>query len=358
MSARHFDNMENAELRAKIDKARLLLPLPSLMRRLRYHEKHIGKEALCPFHADTHPSFSVFQKKDGIWWHRCFLGCSQGDEIAFLVKHFNISRREAIKRYLDAAGFPASRAPKSREYLKSPDSPESRKSPECPESPCVSVSPVSEGQGLDKELEKELKALAARNACTRAQDAGERKRFKLARDVSGVEKKIGRKLTLPELKRACDEWECASVPFLGFGDDDHFTVFLAELTKVRVPTGEDDTLNKALENVSNLSDSALPEILGYADAPKPIRKLAALHREISRLCGSNIYFLSYRDAAKVCKGLSHQSAYTITLALVRVGAIEIVRKGKAGLKSRKAAEFRYLLPETENAEEDDDEIPV
>jgi hypothetical protein len=33
--------------------------------------------------------------------------------------------------------------------------------------------------------------------------------------------------------------------------------------------------------------------------------------------------------------------------------IEIVRKGKAGLNSRKAAEFRYLLPETESSEEED-----
>jgi CHC2 zinc finger len=361
--SRHFDSTESAELRAKIDKARPLLPLPSLMRRLRYDEKHIGKEALCPFHRDTHPSFSVFQKKDGTWWHRCFVGCSQGDEISFLVKHFNISRREAIKRYLDMAGFPASRPPKSHEYPKSPNSPESRKCPESlsicvSESPCVSVSPVSEGQGLDKELEKELNALAARNACTRAEDKAERKRFKLARDVSGVEKKIGRKLTMTELKRTCDEWECVSVPFLGFGDDDHFTMFLAELTKVRVPTGEGDTINKALEDVSKLSDSDLPDIPGYADAPKPWRKLAALHREISRLCGSNIYFLSYRDAAKACKELDHQSAYTITLALARVGVIEIVSKGKAGLNSRRAAEFRYLLPEPESAEEDDDEIPV
>jgi CHC2 zinc finger len=78
MSRRHFDSTENAELRAKIDKARPLLPLPSVMRRLRYDEKHIGKEALCPFHSDTHPSFSVFEKRDGTWWHRCFGGCSQG----------------------------------------------------------------------------------------------------------------------------------------------------------------------------------------------------------------------------------------------------------------------------------------
>jgi hypothetical protein len=338
--SRHFDSTEKAELWAKIDEARTLLPLPSVMRRLRYDEKHIGKEALCPFHPDTHPSFSVFQKKDGTWWHRCFVGCSQGDEIAFLVKHFNISRREAIKRYLEMAGFPA-KAPKSREYPAFPKSPESL-SICVSESPCVSVSPVSEGQCLDKELEKELKALATRNACRRAEDSGERKRFKLARDVAGIEKKIGSKLPMAELRRTCDEWERASVPFLGFGDDDHFTMFLAELEKVRWPTGEGDTVNKAVENVSKLSDSALPEIPGYADAPKPVRKLAALHRELSRLCGGKIYFLSYRDAAKVCNELTHQSAHTITLALVRAGVIGIVRKGKAGLNQRKAAEFRWL----------------
>jgi len=35
---------------------------------------------------------------------------------------------------------------------------------------------MSEGQGLDKEPEKELTALAAPNACTRAEDKAERKR--------------------------------------------------------------------------------------------------------------------------------------------------------------------------------------
>jgi hypothetical protein len=320
--------------------------LPGLLKRLGYGEQ-AKKSARCIWHDDQHPSFSVFKGADGFWHYKCFVCDQRGrDEITFLVKHFGISRKEAIKRYLDEAGFPASRPPKSREYLK------------FPESPCVSVFPVSNGQCLGEELEKELKELATRNACTRTEDAAERKRFKLARDVSGVEKKIGRKLTMAELRQTCDEWERASVPFLGFGDDDHFAMFLAELTKVRVPTGEGDTINKALENVSKLPDSDLPDIPGYADAPKPLRKLAALHREISRLCGSNIYFLSYRDAAKACEELDHQSAHTITLAIARVGVIEIVSKGKADPKSRKAAEFRYLLPEPESAEEDDDEIPV
>jgi hypothetical protein len=169
----------------------------------------------------------------------------------------------------------------------------------------------------------------------------------LMRDVAGVEKKIGRKLTIAELKRTCDEWERISAPFLHAGDD-HFTLFLAELTKVRVPRGEGDTVRKALENVSKVLDPDLPEIPGYADAPRPMRRLAALHREMSRFCGSNIYFLSYRDAANVCNELTHQSAHTITLALVRVGVIEIVRKGKAGLNSKEAAEFRYLLSQSGN----------
>src|SRR5262249_785437 len=104
-------------------------------------------------HPDEHKSFSVFQSKNGKGWQwKCFAGCENGDEIASLVKHFNISRREAIKRYLNLAGFPPCRPPKSREY------PKSHVSPECPVFP---VYPVSEGQAVDGELERRLKALAA-----------------------------------------------------------------------------------------------------------------------------------------------------------------------------------------------------
>jgi hypothetical protein len=217
------------------------------------------------------------------------------------------------------------------------------------------VVPVSNGQCFDKGLEKELKALAARNACTRAEDKAERKRFKLARDVRAIEKNIRRELTPVELRQTCDEWERASVPFLGFGDDDHFGMFLAELTKVRVPTGEGDTLNKALEAVAKFSADELPMIPGKLDVPESWRRIAALHREIWRLCGGKTYFLSYRDSAKICEGMSHQEAHTITFALARLGVIEIVRKGKAGLNGGKAAEFRYLLSRNESVAEDDDD---
>jgi hypothetical protein len=63
MSRRHVDTTENAELRAKIDEARPQLPLPKLMRQLNYDKKHIRTSAVCSFHKDEHPSFSVFQAR-------------------------------------------------------------------------------------------------------------------------------------------------------------------------------------------------------------------------------------------------------------------------------------------------------
>jgi hypothetical protein len=248
--------------------------------------------------------------------------------------------------------------PKSPEYPKYPKSPEFPKSLECPCVSCVSVSPMSEGQGLDKELEKELKGLATRNACTSAEDIPKKKRFKLARDLAAVQKRIGRDLALAEIKRTCDRWQGASTPLLGWDDDrHHFTKLLAELPKVRVPTGEGDTLNKALEAVSKLSLHQLPEIRGCAVAPESWRRIAALHRELSRLGANGKYFLSYRDAAKVYAGLSHQQAYDITTgALVRAGVIRIDNKGRAGLNGSKAAEFRYLLPQNANGAAEEVEL--
>ena len=130
--------------------------------------------------------------------------------------------------------------------------------------------------------------------------------------------------------------------------------FLAQLQKVRVPTG-DGTIADALQHVSKLTEPELPVIPGYGNGSRP-RKIAALHRELSRRSTKKdkVYFLSYRDAAKVCDGLSHQEAHTITLALASVGVIEIVGKGKPGLNSGKASEFRYLLSQSENGAQDDD----
>src|SRR5262249_48508521 len=194
MSPRRFDATENADLRAKIDEAKRRLPLPELMSQLGFGE-YAKKSARCLWHDDQHPSFSVFKGDDGFWHYKCFVcDSSGGDEIDFLVKDCNVLRRGAIRRYLDMAGL-ANQAHtevhgrrKSREYPEFPQSPETRKchaSPECP---------VSNGQALDAKRQRFLESLALSNACARAGDNADRKRFKLARDVRAIEKAIGRQL--------------------------------------------------------------------------------------------------------------------------------------------------------------------
>jgi hypothetical protein len=114
-----------------------------------------------------------------------------------------------------------------------------------------------------------------------------------------------------------------------------------------VPTGERDTLNKALEAVAKLSPDELPVIPGIPEPSESWRKIAALHRELSRLAGSKTYFLSCRDTAKASPGLSYQQACDINRALERLGVIKIVRAGDSR-PGGKASQFRYLLSQTED----------
>jgi hypothetical protein len=211
------------------------------------------------------------------------------------------------------------------------------------------VYPVSNGQGLaENQLNRELKGLAARCAC-RASDVAERRRFELARGVRALEKQRGRKLTTGEQMLTFNAWYRASGWYLDPKTrDDHLASYLAELGKVRVPTGEGDTLKKALEHVSKLSVSELPVIPDYAEAQERWRRIAALHRELSRRSTNKnkTYFLSCRDAAKAYPGLSHQTANDINLALAELGVVKIVRPGDKRHPGGKASEFRYLLPQT------------
>jgi hypothetical protein len=327
----------NDDLRRKIDEAKRRLALPQLLEKLGL-SAHAKKRARCPFpgHDDKHPSFSVFQGEHGFWRWSCFAGCGNGDEIMFLVTLKGISMTQAIKLYLDMAGFPPCRSHKSREY---PKSRESRAFPESLEFP---VSPVSKGQAL----EETLKALGTRNACTEPNSARKRL-WQLLRDLKAIEKAIGREVEIAEFMPAFNEWHRLSEPFLDPAKtrDDYLAEFVAGLRKVRVPTGEGDTLNRALAAVSTRTNSELPVIPGLPDAPESWRRLLALHWDLfSRSTRkNNTYFLSYRDAAKAHKGLSRQLAYDVTLAFDRLGFIKIVDKGKAGASGGKAAEFRYLL---------------
>ena len=255
--------------------------------------------------------------------------------------------------------FDSTEDPESPEYRECPEPRECLGSPESPEYPKFPVSPVhpmSNGQGPEKDLlkEKDLRGLAARNACT-ARNTARPQRFQLLRDLKAVELRHGA-LDTAELMVTFDEWYRLSKPFLDSQKthDDYLAAFLAEFGKVRVPTGEGQTITEALTCVSRLSSSKLPVIPDMPDAPESWRRIAALHRALARRSANGIYFLTCRDAAKAFPGLSHQTAYNINLALAQLGVVEVVHRGDARPNGGRASQFRYLLPKTENAAHDSD----
>jgi hypothetical protein len=178
--------------------------------------------------------------------------------------------------------------------------------------------------------------LAALNACT-ARNTARPQRFQLLRDLKAIELRHGA-LDTTELMLTFDEWFRLSEPFLDSQKtrDDYLAAFLAEFGKVRVPTGEGQTITEALACVSRLSFPKLPVIPDMPDAPESWRRIAALHRDLSRRSANGIYFLTCRDAAKAFPGLSHQVAYNINLALAQLGVVEIVHRGDARPNGGKA----------------------
>jgi len=100
----------------KIVEAKTILPLPTLMASFALGE--LAKQsARCPFHDDRHSSFSVWQGGDWRWSFKCHAGCGAGDEINFLELHENLSRRDAVKRFLDLAGLNGATPPRSTPTL-------------------------------------------------------------------------------------------------------------------------------------------------------------------------------------------------------------------------------------------------
>lgn len=238
-----------------------------------------------------------------------------------------------------------------------PSTPEWPESPEQPESPKYLGSPVPP-VSVGHDDEKALRVLAERNAC-KAQNTARKALWQLARDLSALEKKIKRELEIAEIIVPCAEWYRLSQPFLDPGKtyDTYLAALVAALRKVRVPTGEGETIEKALASVSKLTPSQLPMIPGYPSAPETWRRVAAVHWELSRSCRGNAYFLSCRHGAKAYLGLSYQAVSHINHTLERLGVISLVRVGDQR-PNGKASEFRYLLPQTEIAAHESEEQDV
>lgn len=63
------------------------------------NSKGVGK---CPFHDDTHPSFSVNIKEN--YWH-CFSGCGGGSVIDFWMKLNNLEFKDAVRDLAERLGI-------------------------------------------------------------------------------------------------------------------------------------------------------------------------------------------------------------------------------------------------------------
>ena len=242
--------------------------------------------------------------------------------------------------------------PTTPEWPEWPGWPESPEQPEPPKSP---GSPVSVGH----RDEKALTMLGAANAC-QARNTARKRLWQLARDLRALEKKVNRELEIPEVLVACGEWYRLSLPFLdpARADDLYLAEVIAALRKVRVPTGEGETIEKALKAVSKLLPSQLPGIPGMPNAPENWRRVAAVHRELSRSCRGNTYFLSCRHGAKVHSSLTYQAVSDINHTLERLGVIKLVRVGDQR-PNGKASEFQYLLGDiTVSVEEEEQDVNI
>ena len=85
-----------------ISEAKSKLPMPDLFAKLGIPNK-ATKLCTCPLHKDDRPSFGIFVAKNGQGKWKCFAGCGHGDEIDFLQAHWNMSRSDAVRKYLEMA---------------------------------------------------------------------------------------------------------------------------------------------------------------------------------------------------------------------------------------------------------------
>jgi hypothetical protein len=95
------------------------------------------------------------------------------------------------------------------------------------------------------EIECAKKELAHQNAVG-SDDEDEDHRWQLARDARAVELAIEGELTIAESTLMLDQW-CRCSILDSRKRDDYLAAFLIEVRKVRVATGEGDTVNKAVD---------------------------------------------------------------------------------------------------------------
>jgi hypothetical protein len=134
----------------------------------------------------------------------------------------------------------------------------------------------------------------------------------LAREIRGIEKKRGKKLTVTQYKGIFDKWESASRPFLR-AEHDYFPEFLAKLDLVTVPKGE--TLQAAFERAKRKP----PPTKVLLVCNEGVRLFASLCRELQEMAGDQPIMLHQVSVAKLFGHSHHKNISNWIRALKYLG---------------------------------------
>ena len=157
-----------------------------------------------------------------------------------------------------------------------------------------------------------------------------KKLHELAREIRGVEKRRGKKLTVAHYESIFDKWESASRPFLRPAHD-YFTEFLVKLDCVTVPKGE--TLQAAFERAKQRE----PPLKVLLICNEGVRLLASLCRELQEMAGNQPFMLCQISVANLFGHSSHRSISNWIKALKTLDILRVAEQWKEG----KAARYFY-----------------
>jgi hypothetical protein len=154
----------------------------------------------------------------------------------------------------------------------------------------------------------------------------------LAREIRGMEKKHGKKLTVAQYKTIFDNWQSASRPFLRAGHD-YFSELLAKLDCVTVPKGE--TLQAAFERAKRREPPSRVLVVPNDG----VRLLASLCRELQNMAGDQPFMLCQMSVAKLFGHLSHRNISNWIRALKTLGVLKLA---EPAIRMARTARYFYI----------------
>jgi hypothetical protein len=153
----------------------------------------------------------------------------------------------------------------------------------------------------------------------------------LAREIRGVEKRLGKRLTIAHYRSIFTRWETASKPFLR-SDHDYFTDLLAKLDCVTVPKGE--TLRAALERAK-----VHPPPKNVLAIPnEDVRLFASLCCELQLMAGDRPIML-HQGSIGSWFGVSYRTIGNWIMALKTAGILKIA---EPAISKKRAARYFCL----------------